>query len=460
MTATPSLFLSACVFFAVLAFIGFRLAAGIKDVIAIFVLTFSMFYGLRPLLFTLGLDSPFPGQFFDASKSPALAAVTLLWLSAYLALFAWGAYVMIKLINPPGSLFFAKGEPSPRRMMFASAALTAFGTLISAALVARYGGVGALIYSVKIQKTLTGLYVLKIPSAIGAIVATATFLQLRRTPDGRRSTAAYVWLLCGLLNGFYVFLWGQRSTFVIVGVMLLLGTVPERLRNSPSKVFARVLLAVLIVILMSAGLRVARDSLTRGEVQPVVSSAGTFRQISLATNSIYFDASMLAFRDWPKEYPYRMGEDFALGLEGAVPRLVWSGKPPTVVSGRWFRALYQPNIVNGWPIGAPTLWYLNFGAVGILFGGLLSGLTLGWITCAQRRSYGSGLNLGIALVSTIYVFQLGWSAEMPLYFGIWLAPLWCVVAYVTGGSRREIPTGHAPSGSAHSSRLVPGLIGD
>ena len=83
-----------------------------------------MFYGLRPVLFTLGLNSPFPGQFFDAWKiACALAAVTLLWLSAYLALFAWGAYVMIKLIDPPGSLFFAKGEPSPRPIMYASTAV-------------------------------------------------------------------------------------------------------------------------------------------------------------------------------------------------------------------------------------------------------------------------------------------------------------------------------------------------
>jgi hypothetical protein len=244
-------------------------------------------------------------------------------------------------------------------------------------------------------------------------------------------------LACGILNGFFVFIWGQRSALVIVGALLVLATVgtrPEhgpRRRASGLRTVGTLVMIVLIVIGVSSGLRVARDTLVAGEVQDVVADATIWRQMSLATNSIYFDSSMLAFRDWPDQHPYHLGEDFALSAGGFVPRIVWAGKPKTVVAGRWFRQVYQPGIVNGWPIGAPTLWWINFGPLGILIGGLITGLVFGAIRRMQLNSARSSLNIAVALITAVYVFQTGVGPEWPVYFMSWLAPLWVLVAIVT-----------------------------
>lgn len=452
------LVLSAFLFFGLLTLIAVRLSSGPTDILMLFVLAVGLFYGFRPLLILAGLDTPFPDRFFNLETVDQLAATTLLWLSLFLACFAVGAYVVTALIRPPGSLFFAAHEPNPRRMVLASVVLTGTAALISAALLARYGGIGPLIAAVKVDKDLAGLYVLKVPAAIGAIVSVATFLQLRRRADGRSGRGASLVLVCGVLNGFFVFLWGQRSALVVVGVMLLLGTAlrsGSRARVPTGKVVARLLLAAVIVVSVSAGLRVARDTFTRGEVQDVVANATVWRQMSLATNSIYFDSSMLAFRDWPDRYQYREGEDFILGVQGVVPRLLWEGKPKAIVAGKWFRQVYQPGTVNGWPVGAPTLWYLNFGPLGVILGGLLSGFALGWLSMAQRRSAAVGLNIGIALVLAVYVFQLGWSAEMPLYFGTWMVPLTAVVMFVTGG---RAASGEQRSGRTGTAPVEPVLV--
>jgi hypothetical protein len=431
-TSSPLLLPSVCLFFGLLIVIGRKLSSGPTDIVMLFVFTFGLFYGFRPLLMALGLDTPFPDRYFDMATAASLAAVSLMWLSAFLACFAVGCYVMYERVAPAGSLFFARRQPSLTRMLWVTSALTLLASVISVAMVARFGGVGGFITAVKVEKSLAGLYFLKLPAAVGSVVAVATYLQVRSTRNLVLRGAGRLALACAVIDGFGVFIWGQRSTLVILGVMFLLGlsensTVAAR----PARVAVRVVLAVAIVISVSLGLRIARDTLIGGQVQAVVAKSNLWRQMSIGTNSIYFDSSMLAFRDWPALHDYRAGADFGRGAAGLVPRIAWEGKPDTVVAGKWFRQVYQPDIVNGWPVGTPTLWWLNFGPLGILIGGLLSGLWFGWMRRAQRNSAVTGLNTGIAMVAAIYVFELGLGAEWPVGFLPWVLPLWLTTVFVT-----------------------------
>lgn len=426
------LVLSCLIFAGTLALIAFKLTSGLTDVVMLFVLVFGLFYGLRPLLMVLGLDTPFPDRFFNLTSASDLAGTTLLWLTAFLVFFAVGVIGVCTFVRPRGSLIFVREEPSLDRMYIATIGLTAIATVISAYMIARYGGVGAFITAVKVDKSLVGLYALKVPAAIGAVVAMATLVQMRGQMEQVTRRKSIVILMCGILNGFSVFIWGQRSTLVVVGVILLIGlrkAGPQR--SAVAGTWLRLLLAVAVVFAISSGLRVARDTLIQGEVQDVVAEANVWRQASLATNSIYFDSSMLAFRDWPDVREYRLGVDFATGATGLVPRAVWAGKPSDVTIGRTFRAYYQPQVVNGWPVGAPTLWWLNFGPLGVLLGGLVSGIGFGWLRSAQRNSSASGFNLAVALVTAVYVFQTGISSQWPVYFAIWTVPLLAVKWFVT-----------------------------
>lgn len=468
MELTLTTILTACLYFCVLGLTFILAARGPGDVVTLFLLGIGLFYGLRPLLIVLGLDIPFPETLFFSGNTESVFTTTLLALSGYMLVTALGILVITRSRIRGWAPFFVSRDISIARAQLVTVVLTVLASLLSAYLVARYGGVGALINAAKVEKSLAGLYILRTIPSVGAVVAAAMFLEARKRHIGR---AAIIGLLCAVANAGYVFLWGSRSLLVIIGAIIILGlqprmpswmqrgprrqmaetgnlnpaavTTPARGRlNQRPRIVVRIIVAVLLVVAVAGGLRMARDTLTHGEVQDVYASASIWRQMSLGTNSTYFDAAMLSFRDWPEPYEFRNGEDFVNGTLGVVPRFVWANKPEAIAPGQWFRQVYEPKKVNGWPMGAAALWYLNFGWAGIFFGGLVTGLSLGLIAAAQRRKPANGFNTAVAVVVGIYVLGLGWDSETVMRGILWLVPLWLVVRYIAPASRRTTPAAH------------------
>jgi hypothetical protein len=431
---TVTAVLAAVLFFGLLAVGGLTLTRGAGDVVMLFLLGFGLFYGFRPLLLVLGLDSPFPERLFHAGESAEILTKTLLGLGLYLGLALLGIAAVTQSRSRGFGPFFVFREIDLRRAVMVVGVLTGLATLLSAYLMARYGGVGGSITAAKVDKALAGMYVLRTIPAVGAVVATATYIDARQRADVTR-VVAYVALACAVANAFYVFLWGSRSVLVIVGATLVLGLrrrQHQRQRSAPERqrIALRLGLAALLVIGVASGLRIARDTVTRGEVQDVYAEATMARQASLATNSIVFDAAMLAFRDWPRRYDHRDGQDFKNGVVGLVPRALWEDKPNDIVPGKWFRQVYEPNKINGWPMGAGALWYLNFGWPGLVLGGLFSGFVLGLVAAAQRRTPTSGFNTAVGVVVGVYVLGLGWDNETLIRAVIWLVPLYVIARFV------------------------------
>ena len=426
------------------------LARGAGDVVMLFLLGFGLFYAFRPVLFSLGLDQPFPEDLFDGPSNADLAAKTCLGLSLFLGLALLGIGVVTVSRSRGLGPFFIEREMDLRRAAIVVAVLTGISALVSLYLLARFGSVGRMISAAKYDKALAGLYVLRTFPAVGAVVATATFIDARAR-SGVSSRFTTLALSAAVLDAFFVFLWGSRSVLVIVGATLILGLrgrgsvlgrrraeeTGEPRRRVRQRVVVRLLLAGLLVIAVASALRVARDDLTHGEVQTVYADAGMARQASLATNSILFDASMLSFRDWPEHNGYRNGQDFYAGAVGVVPRFLWSGKPTAISPGKWFRQIYEPGKVNGWPMGAGALWYLNFGWWGLVVGGLISGMALGMVAAAQRRRPSNGFNTAVGVVIGVYVLGLGWDSETIIRSVIWLVPLWVVGRYITPKAQRR-----------------------
>jgi hypothetical protein len=427
------------------------LARGPGDVVMLFILGFGLFYAFRPVLFSLGLDVPFPEELFDSPTNGDLVAKTALGLSLFLALALAGVAVVTVSHGRGFGPFFIAREMDLRRAALVVTVLTGLSALISMYLLVKFGGVGRMISAAKYDKALAGLYVLRTMPAVGAVVATATLIDARARQGVSRQFTLLA-LSAALLNAFFVFLWGSRSVLVIVGATLILGLRTRgsvegrrkpkgragRTRRTRNRVVVRLLLAGGLVIAVAAGLRMARDDLTHGEVQSVYAEAGVARQASLATNSILFDASMLSFRDWPEHYRYRGGEDFYNGAVGVIPRAVWSGKPTAISPGKWFRQVYEPGKVNGWPMGAGALWYLNFGWWGLVVGGLISGTALGLVAAAQRRRPSNGFNTAVGVVIGVYVLGLGWDSETLIRSIIWLVPLWAVGKFVAPKVRQPV----------------------
>src|SRR3712207_7315853 len=85
METSVLLVVTTCLFFGVLGLIAWRLTSGVTDFVMLALLVFALFYGFRAILLASGLDSPFPERFFDLDTAATQAAVTQLWLTAFLA---------------------------------------------------------------------------------------------------------------------------------------------------------------------------------------------------------------------------------------------------------------------------------------------------------------------------------------------------------------------------------------
>lgn len=419
---------------------------GPSDVVLLFVLVFCLFYGFRPLVFLLGFDVPYPTETFLPAELPSLLTRTTLGLSLYLV----AAIVSIAAVTRSGSRgwapFFADREIDLRRALTVTLVLSAMGALVSLYLMAKYGGVGGVIVASKYEKALGGLYWIRSVSAVGAVIGITTFLDLRRRGCTSR-LLTWLPLVCGIFNALSVFMWGTRGVLIVVGATLVLGLQRyqrRRPRMRRERVLVRLLVAAVLVIVAASGMRMVRDTLSHGEVQENYAASTSWRQASLGTNSIYFDAAMLSFRDWPEAHPFRGGEDFYNGLLGVVPRMIWKDKPTGIPPGKWFRQVYEPRKLNGWPMGAGALWYLNFGWLGLPLGGLVSGFVIGMVATAQRRRPPSGFNTGVAVITAVFVLPLGWDNQVLMKFIIWLGPMWVLARYIAPRHRGSRPLRSVP----------------
>jgi hypothetical protein len=424
---------------------GGSMVRGPRDIILVVLLVFCQFYVLRPVLFVLGLDTPSPDQQFSVNEEASVVTRTVLGMTLFLVVtLAFVAVVRRTGVAGMGP-FVRTRRVDLNRALAVSVLLAAAGTALSLTLIAQFGGIGGVVSAAKVDQALAGLFALRAVPAVGAVVGMATYLEARaqRAP----SSVTTIALICAVLNAASVFLWGSRSLLVVVAATLVLGLRRRGARNVTWRpihairwqILLRLTAAALLVIAIAGGLRMVRDTLITGAVQEVYSQASPARQVSLGINATYFDAAMLAMRDWPDKYELRHGEDFRTGVLGLVPRLVWDDKPEVIAPGRWFRQVYEPEKVNGWPMGAGGLWYLNFGWPGIVLGGMLSGLALGVVSAAQLRSPDSGFNTGIAVAVGVYVLGLGIDSDFLVRCILWLLPLWVIARFVTPRGDPRLP---------------------
>ncbi len=423
------------------------------DPVGLFCYCFFFFYLFRDIVITFGLDGPYPDANFLPARTPALVLEASLVLAGFL-----GAFVLAYLLPLPVSEIFvklvpvARTQPTVRRQARLTIILTVAATVISAILLAHYGSFGGVVRAGKVTKGLAGSYVLRIFPAVGAVVAVSLLLTLwreRREARAPRRRLVVLALGAAILDAAYVMMWGSRTVVAIVLIILIAGQwvtrtnapIPKERRQGregrPRAVRVLALVALLVVAIV--GLRVVRDDIL-GHVS-ATQGQSEIRKVSVDTDSTYFDATLLALRDWPSAQPYRGGQDFATGLQGIVPRWVWPGKPQQVLVGQWFRQVYQPLAKNGWPLGAVGDWYLNFGLFGVLIGGALSGLLFRWLTAAWWRAAWCPFSVASMICVVVFVVPTGIEADTPTRWAQWALPLLFCAWYLRGRQRTDAPVG-------------------
>lgn len=481
--------LSAIVVIAALVGIYRSFARWPLDIVGVFCLDFMLFYGFRVVVVGTGIDTPYPDEQFTGAAPIVTVNVML---AVFLGMVAVGLVVgRATRLQPAGLVPRFRAPLDVGRGLVVAAGLTALASAITLALMVQYGGFGGLVRAGKLERDLAGLFFLRIVPGMGALVAAGTFLELVRRRGGRRMRGgprlvAAACAAMAVVNGIWVFAWGARSLLAVVAFVLLAGYVAFRVR--PGTVLGadalastttgatavrrarrrwrsqvlRGLVGVAIVALgLIVGLRVARDLVSRGELNETIADEAVVRQVSVAANTTYYDASMLAMRDWPARHGFRGGEDFVNGAAGVVPRAIWPEKPEVIVPGAWFRQIYEPEVRNGWPMGSAGEWYLNFGWIGVVSGGLVSGVVLAWVQGRLRHAAESPMAFVTTLIVGLQVIEIGVNTQSALRWVSWCLPLFLLApllrrrSLARGATAGSPPPLAAPDGPTPEARAAP-----
>lgn len=404
---------------------------------------------VRPLVLVLGLDTPFPEELF-ADRDPAgliLSAqgIAVLWLLA-----VWAGVRLLTPLAGPVSLLFPRGRTAlaPRTLLLLAVASSALALVVTATLWARYGGATELITAAKVDRDITESRALRSIPMLAALFSIAAFFAAPRGALGRRLLA----LGLVVLNCYLNWTWGARDVAVISVVALLAGSLlfgpaghtgesetGSSLWRDP-RWRLRLFLVPVLVLVVAFSLRAARDTALWGDLAPTVRDQGTVRMVAVAANVTFYDSLLLVLDDWPSENEFRGGADFVDAGIAAVPSVVAGEQEPFVSPAVRLAQTYLDRN-NGFPATAAGDWYMNLGLVGVVLGGLLSGVIAAAARLAMRRFTSDPLVWAFSLVFVIRVFPGGlWVTSLLKWvaIGVPIIAVSLVIDLVARRSRGEV----------------------
>ena len=390
----------------------------------------------RPFVIGLGLDSPSPDDvFFNRDLSSLISTTHVLILLWFAAMIAGN-----RLLRP-FSLVFSIGVPRPpnavtsRQLLKISLALTIAASVATLILWGRFGGLEGLVQASKGDRTV-GSRTSRLLPFLATVTSAATYLaalQERRLATIRNeSPVRSIALVLVALNALYSFSWGARDSAVFGLLTVVAGhtffgstsltETGQRLLSwwRSGRLIGRLMLVVLLLGLLTFGLRATRDEIVIGEVASTIQGQSVPRQIAIATNNTTYDALLLVIDEWPKTFPYRGSDDFRDGaltsLPGFVAQNPGNESLPVVVA-----QTFIPHRTNGWPITPVGDWYIGFGPIGVLVGGVISGMLGRSIQLRLRDFATNPLSWAMLVMFVGRVYPMGfWSASFTRYMTLGL----------------------------------------
>jgi oligosaccharide repeat unit polymerase len=398
---------------------------------------------IRPVFFFLGLDSPYPYDQFD-DDFYGLMAIANLMAVTWSVIFA-GSYIFFHPAVDLISRYFPQAPryPDIRVLGVIVVFTTLLGSLGTLLLINSNGGsVAEFTSAVKVEKQLAGFFIIRQVSIFAAVVciyALLSVIQRSRQAPGNtnRSTQRLILLFFLAMIGFNLainYSWGNRYNIALVLLVFVLSWHYYVRRLDLLRI---IVLAVMVVASMQAlkWLRLSMISELRGF--NVVADQSFALNISTSLHLNQYDAFMLAIRDVGDVFPFRRGEDFVNGLVSWVPRSILPDRETHHIGG-WFRQIYQPETVNGWPITVIGSWYINFGPLGVPIGAVISGLVAAAIDKAYRSPHLYPWHAVAGLIFGLFFLDGGFNTGLPQKLFLWGIPLYVLVLVLRFFSRRSL----------------------
>lgn len=388
---------------------------------------------LRQPLYFFGLDFPNPQTHFNTTEWELIVVANfhlLMWV-----LVTFGTYLysdrVARFLTPiyPAQLSTHAREPWSFGVFMVVIVPCAISVLGTAFLIAQFGGVAGLTFAAKVSKELQGLFVIRAAGALASFLAFYGMLTtMQRKPNGGFKLSAMSWfyLLLVILAMIANFTWGNRYSIALV-TLGLVATFHFYVR--PFKLWEFIATGLAFALMMQS-LKLLRLALISDVVGFDVTAETSFwLDISLSLHLAEFDAFLLAIRDAGTLFDYRMGQDFINGLLSWLPRSIWADKETFHIGG-WFRRLYEPEKINGWPVTTPGSWYVNFGTLGIVVGGMVSGILVRAYDQAFSELRTNPWHAAVGPGLAFFLIEGGVNTGFPQFYVLYLVPLYIALVWI------------------------------
>ncbi|OED44000.1 hypothetical protein AB833_02635 [Chromatiales bacterium (ex Bugula neritina AB1)] len=384
------------------------------DLLDLLLFIYLLKFLVRPAALIFRLDEPWLNHFVGQDDIDlaiiACLSVVLFWMVSL----GVGVKVAHLSVTKP---WCGLGKPvfTIRQFIFAAFVLLVVGALLVIPQIAQHGGISNLIYQSKLGDGVERAY--RYPSLIGSIWAAAAIVSYRRigrmgnygSVDERNKVFFLIGVILFFGNSFLAFTYGARDAVVLGVVAIMLSVIS--LRELRLGGVNRLAVIGLIVLTLASVFRFFRDGLIVENVA-IFDTSGVVRSIFQATNLLTFDSLLLAVRDFPSVFAYFGVEPF-LGSVKTMPFVSYlfgeGGAEFENIAQRVIR-LYIPWRKTGNPLDAVGDWYVCFGIVGLIVGGLVSGYVVGWFQKKLLNFRNQALLFVVSIHGAALIFPLGFSS--------------------------------------------------
>lgn len=385
---------------------------------------FCLIYLGRPLTLLFGAETVTPENLSEINLLGAKAA----YIIVAFIVSAFVAFLCSRLVAVPLAIAVFPSRISPtsehifRLVGIAFALVSLVGIFV---LFYTYGSAQNIISASKIDKALAGTFVIRQLAGLGAFFCLSLSVNSIRKKGSVFNTALL--LLGGSTCLLSFLLWGTRlEVFVLLaGFGYCFAVTQDGILTSAA--FLRIVALAVLFLVVATALYILRLYQLSGSWE-IVFRRDLMTIVAISLHMIRFDALMLVIQDFWIPGELRNGEDFLNGILIAVPRFLWVDKPDSLLIGQWFRQYYEERAVNGWAIGAPGEYLLNFGFPGVIAGGAIYGFMLRVLESGYRRlDMSHPVAILIVFICVLIVFPEGSIIQIIPRIVLWIVPIWSLM---------------------------------
>lgn len=229
------------------------------------------------------------------------------------------------------------------------------------------------------------------------------------------------------INLFAALMTGGKSYVIYPLFTLILAYVLYFRKSSLKSLIAPLIVLMTLILALQYGRTVFVAQSDFNSERQVLTGIGAS---NLDTNLIYLDYIA-------REKPVETGGDFYNGVLGVIPRMFWQDKPGRITAGGAFRRSVDPGSNSGWPVFGFNIWYSNFGWIGVVLGGFLSGVLLRSLAYRYEDYPENPYSFCLLTLFTIHILVPGGMSNLILMqYILNVLPLWIFVLF---SSRAFIP---------------------